>query len=356
MTSSLSYFYNFANLHEARFNLRATISIDNAKEVINSLNDLLSNIVAKAGDKQFYNSHVKGYGSYLYLLSRDYAMSAFEAHVPFLYAHNWRHLAITSIPRISQKSFENFIKLFVKNARLYLALAHPEVSKLAYLYAPPSVSFEEEVVFKSVRAKVLGYRESNGFLDLKVRKPEHAVIARAYPLGKVTPVKMGLATLLRFYLSDHAFGTMWNSFRTEKALVYGLEVTDVICDNMLYLLFVIKTNLDSFQEALDYLNTFMNSDIEKINWDSYEYVLYHYSHLFPYYVECYGLYPGTSYTSAIAHHAIKSTSLDYSGEFYAYKLAQLIKMEELKEFIRHAIVNNSYSEITVSDRKPLRKL
>jgi hypothetical protein len=215
---------------------------------------------------------------------------------------------------------------------------------------------EEEAAFKSVRAKGLGYRESNGFLDLKVRKPEHAIIARAYPLGKVTPVKMGLTTLLRFYLSDHAFGTMWNSFRTEKGLVYGLEVTDIIRDNMLYLLFVIKTNLDSFQEALDYLNTFMNSDIEKINWTSYEFVLYHYSHLFPYYVECYGLYPGTSYSSAIVHHTIKNTSLDYSGEFYAYQLSQLIKMEELKEFIRHAIVNNSYSEITVSDRQPRRKL
>jgi predicted Zn-dependent peptidase len=356
VASSLSYFHSFVCLDESRFNLKTSISIDNAKEVINSLNELLSNIVAQIYDKQFYKSHVKGYGSYLYLLSRDYAMSAFKAHIPFLYVHNWRRLAITSVPKISQKSFEAFIKLFVRNAKLYLALAHPEARKLAYLYAPPSISLEEEAAFKGVRAKALSYRESNGFLDLKVRKPEHAIIARVYPLGKVTPVKMGLTTLLRFYLSDQAFGTMWNSFRTEKGLVYGLEVTDIVRDNMLYLLFVIKTNLDSFQEALDYLNTFMNSDIEKINWTSYEFVLYHYSHLFPYYVECYGLYPGTSYTSAIVHHTIKNTSLDYSGEFYAYQLSQLIKMEELKEFIKHAIVNNSYSEITISDRQPRRKL
>jgi hypothetical protein len=282
-------------------------------------------------------------------------MSAFEAYVPFLYAHNWRRLAITSVPRISQKAFESFTKLFVINAKSYLALAHPEVRKLAHFYTPPNVLLEEEVTFSSARVKGLGYRESNGFLDLKVRKPEHAVIARAYPLGKVTPVKIGLATLLRFYLSDHAFGTMWNSFRTEKGLVYGLEVTDVIRHNMLYLLFIIKTNLDSFQEALDYLNFFATRDIENISWDSLEYVLYYYSHLFPYYVECYGLYPGTSYSSAIAHHTIRNANLDYSGEFYAYQLSHLMKVDELKEFIRHAIVNNSYSEITVADRKPKRR-
>jgi hypothetical protein len=148
---------------------------------------------------------------------------------------------------------------------------------------------------------------------------------------------------------------MWNSFRTEKGLVYGLEVADIIRDKMLYLLFIIKTNLDSFQEALDYLNIFTKRDIENINWDSFEYVLYYYSHLFPYYVECYGLYPGTSYSSAIAHHTIRNANLDYSGEFYAYQLSHLMKVDELKEFIRHAIVNNSYSEITVADRKPKRR-
>ncbi len=356
VSSSFSGFYNFASLNESRFNVRSSISVDNAKEVLDSFNHLLSSLVAKVGDRNFYKSQVKGYGSYLYLLSRDYTMSAFEAHIPFLYAHNWRRLAITSIPRISQKSFESFTRLFVTKAKTYLALAHPEVKRLAHLYVPPSVSLEEEVSFNNVRAKGLGYRESNGFLDLKVRKPEHAVIARAYPLGKVTPIKIGLATLLRFYLSDHAFGTMWNAFRTEKGLVYGLEVTDIIRDNMMYLLFIIKTNLDSFQEAIDYLNLFMTNDIEKINLDTLEYVLYYYSHLFPYYIECYGLYPGTSYSSAVVHYTIRNNNLDYSGEFYAYQLSRLLKVSELKEFIKYAIVNNSYSEITASDRKPSRKL
>ena len=356
ISSSFSNFYNFISLNESRFSLRASISIDEAKETMNNFNDLLSSIVVKASDKQFYKSHVRGYISHLYLLSRDYVMSAFEAHVPFLYAHNWRRLAITSVPRISQKSFEAFTKLFVTSTKTYLALAHPEVRKLAHLYTPPSVLLQEEVTFKSVKAKSLGYRESNGFLDLKVRKPEHAIIARAYPLGKVTPVKIGLATLLRFYLSDHAFGTMWNSFRTEKGLVYGIEVADVIRDNMLYLLFIIKTNLDSFQEALDYLSFFTSRDIENINWDSFNYVLHYYSHLFPYYIECYGLYPGTSYSSAIVHHTIKNVNLDYGGEFYAYQLSHFIKVDELKEFIRHVIVNNSYSEITAADRKPKRKI
>ena len=355
ISSSFSNFYSFASLNEARFNIRGSMSIDDANDTISNFHELLSNLVVKSSDKQFYKSHVKGYLAYLYLLSRDYTMSAFEAHVPFLYAHNWRRLAITNVPRISQKSFETFTKLFVMNAQTYLALAHPETRKLAHLYTPPNVLLEEDVTFSGARAKGLSYRESNGFLDLKVRKPEHAIIARAYPLGKVTPVKIGLVTLLRFYLSDHAFGTMWNSFRTEKGLVYGLEVADIIRDKMLYLLFIIKTNLDSFQEALDYLNFFATRDIENINWDSLEYVLYYYSHLFPYYVECYGLYPGTSYSSAIAHHTIRNANLDYSGEFYAYQLSHLMKVDELKEFIRHAIVNNSYSEITVADRKPKRR-
>jgi len=356
ISSSFSNFYSFVSLNDARFNVRASITIDDAKDTINNLNELLSNLVAKSNDKQFYKSHVKGYVAYLYLLSRDYAMSAFEAHVPFLYTHNWRRLAISSVPRISQKAFETFTKSFVINAKPYLALAHPEVKKLAHLYTPPNVLLEEDVTFSGARVKGLSYRESNGFLDLKVRKPEHAIVARAYPLGKVTPVKIGLATLLRFYLSDHAFGTMWNSFRTEKGLVYGLEVTDVIRDNMLYLLFIIKTNLDSFQEALDYLSIFTKRDIENINWDSLEYVLYYYSHLFPYYIECYGLYPGTSYSSAIVHHVIRNANLDYSSEFYAYQLSKIMKVDELKEFIRHAIVNNLYSEITIADRKPKRRL
>jgi predicted Zn-dependent peptidase len=356
ISSGFSNLYSFASLNEARFNLRASISIYDVKDTISNLNELLSNLVTKSSDKQFYKSHVKGYGSYLYLLSRDYTMSALEAHVPFLYERSWRRLVLTTAPRISQKAFENFVKFFIINAKTYLALAHPEVKKLAYLYVPPNVLLDEGVTFNGNRVKGLGYRESNGFLDLIVRKPEHAVIARAYPLGKVTPVKIGLTTLLRFYLSDHAFGTMWNSFRTEKGLVYGLEVTDVIRNNMLYLLFIIKTNLDSFQEALDYLNAFTTRDIENINLESVEYVLYYYSHLFPYYVECYGLYPGTSYSSAIVHYSIRNTNLDYSGEFYAYQLSQLMKVDELKEFIRHAIVTNSYSEITIANRKPKRKL
>ncbi len=356
ISSDFSNFYNFVSLNESRFSVRSSINVDNAKDILDGFNHLLSSLVLKVGDKSFYKSHVKGYGSYLYLLSRDYAMSAFEAHIPFLYVHNWRRLAITSIPRISQKSFETFVKLFVTKAKVYLALAHPEVKRLAHLYAPPSVLLEEEVSFNGIKAKGLDYRESNGFLDLKVRKPEHAVIARAYPLGKVTPIKIGLTTLLRFYLSDHAFGTMWNAFRTEKGLVYGLEVTDIIRDNMMYLLFIIKTNLDSFQEALDYLSFFMTNDIVKINLDTLEYVLYYYSHLFPYYIECYGLYPGTSYSSAVVHYTIRNNNLDYSGEFYAYQLSRLLKIDELKEFIKYAIINNSYTEITVSDKKPRRKL
>jgi hypothetical protein len=228
------------------------------------------------------------------------------------------------------------------------------VKKLSHLYVQPNVALDEKDILNRNRAKSLGYRESNGFLDLKVRNPEHAIIARAYPLGKVTAVKIGLARLLCFYLSDHAFGTMWNAFRTEKGLVYNLEVTEIIRNNMLYLLFIIKTNFDSFQEALDYLNTFMTKDIERINWDTFEYVFYHYSHLFPYYIETYGLYPGTSYTSAMTHYTIRNINLDYSSEFYAYQLSQIMRIDELKDFINHVIVNNLYTEITVSDRKPKR--
>ncbi len=354
ISSSYSGIYNFNSLNDARFNIRTSIGIDNFSEVIDSFKNLLSDLVTKVGEKNFYKSHIKGHGAYLYLLSRDYVMSAFEAHVPFLYAHNWRRLAITNPPRISQQSFESYVKHFVIKSRAYLALAHPEVKKLSYLYVPPNVSLDENDVLSGSRVKALGYRESNGFLDLKVRNPEHAIIARAYPLGKATAVKVGLARLLCFYLSDHAFGTMWNAFRTEKGLVYNLELTEVVRNNMLYLLFIIKTNFDSFQEALDYLNTFMTKDIERINWDTFEYVLYYYSHLFPYYIETYGIHPGTSYLSAMTHYTIRNINLDYSSEFYAYKLSQIMRMDELKDFINHVIVNNLYTEITVSDRKPKR--
>jgi predicted Zn-dependent peptidase len=354
ISSSYSGIYNFNSLNDARFNIRTSISIDDFGEIVDGFKDLLSDLVVKVGERDFYKSNIKGYGAHLYLLSRDYVMSAFEAHIPFLYAHNWRRLAMTNPPRISKESFESYVKHFVTNARPYLALAHPEVKKLSYLYVPPNVSLDENDVLSNSRAKALGYRESNGFLDLKVRNPEHAIIARAYPLGRATAVKVGLARLLCFYLSDHAFGTMWNAFRTEKGLVYGLEVTEVVRNNMLYLLFVIKTNFDSFQEALDYLSTFMTKDIERINWDTFEYVLYYYSHLFPYYIETYGLHPGTSYTSAMTHHTIRNINLDYSSEFYAYQLSQIIRMDEIKDFINHVIVNNLYTEITVSDRNPKR--
>jgi hypothetical protein len=354
ISSSYSGIYNFNSLNDARFNIRTSISIDDFGEIVDGFKDLLSDLVVKVGERDFYKSNIKGYGAHLYLLSRDYVMSAFEAHIPFLYAHNWRRLAMTNPPRISKESFESYVKHFVTNARPYLALAHPEVKKLSYLYVPPNVSLDENDVLSNSRARALGYRESNGFLDLKVRNPEHAIIARAYPLGRATAVKVGLARLLCFYLSDHAFGTMWNAFRTEKGLVYGLEVTEVVRNNMLYLLFVIKTNFDSFQEALYYLSTFMTKDIERINWDTFEYVLYYYSHLFPYYIETYGLHPGTSYTSAMTHHTIRNINLDYSSEFYAYQLSQIIRMDEIKDFINHVIVNNLYTEITVSDRNPKR--
>jgi len=354
ISSSHSGIYNFNSLNDARFNVRTSISLNDFREVVDSFKDLLSRLVTKVGERDFFKSHVKSYGAHLYLLSRDYVMSAFEAHVPFLYTHNWRRLAMTNPPRIAQMSFESYVKHFVTKARFYIALAHPEVKKLSHLYVQPNVALDENDILNRNRAKSLGYRESNGFLDLKVRNPEHAIIARAYPLGKVTAVKIGLAKLLCFYLSDHAFGIMWNAFRTEKGLVYNLEVTEIIRDNMLYLLFIIKTNFDSFQEALDYLNTFMTKDIERINWDTFEYVLYYYSHLFPYYIETYGLYPATSYTSAMTHYTIRNINIDYSSEFYAYQLSQIMKIEELKDFIKHVIVNNLYTEITVSDRKPKR--
>jgi len=354
ISSSYSGIYNFNSLNDARFNLRTSVGVDDFSEVVDSIKDLLSDLVTKVGERNFYKSHIKGYGAYLYLLSRDYVMPAFEAHVPFLYAHNWRRIAMTNPPRISQKAFESYVKHFVIRAKPYLALAHPAVKKLSYLYAPPNVSLDENDVLSGSRVKTLSYRESNGFLDLKVKNPEHAIIARAYPLGKVTAVKIGLARLLCFYLSDHAFGTMWNAFRTEKGLVYGLEVTEVIRNNMLYLLFIIKTNFDSFQEALDYLNKFMTKDIARINWDTFEYVLYYYSHLFPYYIETYRLHPGTSHASAIIHYTIRNINIDYSSEFYAYQLSQIIRMDELKDFMNQVIVNNLHTEITVSDRKPKR--
>jgi predicted Zn-dependent peptidase len=354
ITSSYSGIYNFNSLNDARFNLRIPVSIDDFREVMNSFKELLSQLVTKIRERNFYKNHIKGHGAYLYLMSRDYVTSAYEAHVPFLYAHNWRRLAITSLPRISQKSFESYVKHFITKARPYLALAHPEIRKLSYLYVPPSVSLDESDVWDSNRIRALGYQESNGFLDLRVRNPEHAIIARVYPLGKVTAVKIGLTKLLCFYLSDHAFGIMWNAFRTEKGLVYGLEVTEVIRNNMLYLLFVIKTNLDSFQEALKYLNTFMTKDIQNINWEAFEYVLYYYSHLFPYYIETYGLHPGTSYTSAMMHYTIRKVNLDYSSEFYAYQLSQILRMNEIKDFINHVIVNNLYTELTVSNQSPKR--
>ncbi len=354
ISSSYSGIYNFISLNDARLNIRTSISIDDFSEVVGSFKDLLSNLLAKIAERNFYKNYIKSYGAHLYLLSKDYVMSAFEAHVPFLYSHSWRRLAMLNPPRISHKSFESYVKHFVSSARPYFALAHPEVKKLSYLYVNPNVSLDEKDVLSSSRVKALGYRESNGFLDLRVRNPEHAIIARAYPLGKATAVKVGLARLLCFYLSDHAFGTMWNAFRTEKGLVYGLEVTEITRNNMLYLLFIIKTNFDSFQEALDYLNTFMTKDIVRINWETFEYVLYHYSHLFPYYIETYGLHPGTSYTSAMTHYTIRKINLDYSSEFYAYQLSQIMRMDELKDFINHVIVNNLYTEITVSDRKPKR--